>query len=163
MKTLLSIALIAVSVCAVAAQNSKLSGKDWKPLEGGTWVGTLTYLDYSSGKRTSIKSNIAVAKLSDRKWSFDFTYPEEPKANSKDIVVLTDDGKTFDGETVIQRAKLKDGVIRIVTSRAGKDNDKPCTIRHTYLVSKTEFSMRKDVRLDSGGDYFERHTYSWRR
>ena len=163
MKILLSLALIFFSVFTAVAQTARLSHKDLNPLEGGKWVGSLTYLDYSSGKSTSIKSDISVSKLSDRKWSFAFTYPDEPKANSKDNVILGDHGRTFDGETVVERTKLRDGVTRLVTSRAGKDNDKPATIRHTYLISKREFSIKKEVKLDSGGDYFERHIYSWRR
>jgi len=163
MKLLFAATLLTLFVLAAPAQSSKLSSNDLKPLEGGLWTGTLTYLDYSSGKRTSIKSNIAVARSGQRKWSFDFTYPEEPKANSKDDVLLSEDGKTFDGETVLEKTKLKGGATRIVTSRTGMDNDKPANIRHTYLISKTEFSIKKDVKPEGGSEYFERNTYAWRR
>ena len=163
MKALASVTLVALFAFSAVAQNTKLVPKELKVLEGAAWTGTLTYLDYSSGKKTSIKSDLTISKLGERKWSFAFTYPDEPKANSKDDVLLSEDGRTFDGETVVERTKLKNGILRIVTSRPGKDNDKPATIRHTYLFSKTEFSIRKDVKLDGGTEFFERNTYSWQR
>ncbi|HRI03643.1 MAG TPA: hypothetical protein PLL77_07865 [Pyrinomonadaceae bacterium] len=166
MKTLLTLFIVTLTLSVTtAAQSAKISAKDLKPLEGGEWIGKLTYLDYQSKKPTSIKSNLTVTRSKTDKltWTFDMQYPLEPKANSKDEVRLSPDGKTFDGETVIERTKLPDGTLRIVTSKPGKDDDRPATLRHTYLVSKKAFSIKKEVKLDSEAEYFERNTYSWTR
>lgn len=90
-------------------------------------------------------------------------YPKEPGANKKEDVKLSSDGKTFDGENVIERTKLADGILRVVTSIKGKDDDRDATFRHTYLIGKKSFSIRKDVRFDGETEFFERNTYRWTR
>jgi hypothetical protein len=166
MKTLLTLFAVTIALSITAsAQSAKISAKDLKPLEGSQWIGNLTYLDYQSKKPTSIKSNVTVTRnATDKlKWTFAMQYPLEPKANRTEDIVLSSDGKTFDGETVIERTKLPDGTLRIVTSKPGKDDDRPATLRHTYLVGKKTFSIKKEVKLDSETEYFERNTYSWTR
>jgi len=149
----------------LTAQAQSISPKDLKSLEGKEWIGTLNYLDYTSNKKISIKSNVTITRPDTKKltWLYEFAYPDEPKANSKEELVLSVDGKTFDGETVIANTKLPGGGRRIVTTKAGKDNDRPATYRLTYDFTKKRFSVRKDVRIDGAKDYFERNTYTWTR
>lgn len=166
MKSLLTFLVITIALAVTAfAQTAKLSAKDLEPLEGKPWTGILTYLDYQSKKPTSIKSNLAISRstVDQLTWTFDMQYPLEPKANKKDEVKLSSDGGTFDGERVVERTKLPDGVLRIVTTKPGKDDDRSATFRHTYLINKTAFSIRKDVRFDGEKEFFERNTYSWTR
>ncbi|MBK8301902.1 MAG: hypothetical protein WBC19_09685 [Pyrinomonadaceae bacterium] len=166
MKILLTLFAVTIALTVTtAAQTAKISAKDLKPLEGDQWIGNLTYLDYQSKKPTSIKSNVTVTRnATDKlKWTFAMQYPLEPKANRTEDIILSPDGKTFDGETVIERTKLPDGMLRIVTSKPGKDDNRPATLRHTYLVGKKTFSIKKEVKLDSETEYFERNTYSWTR
>ena len=139
--------------------------KDLKPLEGKTWVGDLTYLDYTSKKKTSIKSNVLItrSRTDQLVWTFDMQYPLEPGANSKEDVKLSADGKTFDGEMVVERINLPDGSLRIVTTKPGKDDNRDATFKHTYLIGKKSFSLRKDVKFDGVEEFFERNTYSWTR
>lgn len=161
MKKILFATLFALAVAAgLSAQSLKPS--DLKPLEGTKWSGTLTYLDYSSGKPTSIQADLRVAKTAKRSWAFAFEYPREPKANSVESYILSDDGKTFDGETVTSKSK-KNGVLTFVTSKVGKDNDRAATIRHTFTIGKTKFTIKKEVRIDGEQDYFERNAYTWSR
>lgn len=166
MKRTITILLVFIFLASAAfAQSANVSVKDLLMLEGKLWVGNLTYLDYTSKKQTVIRSNLAVSRSpSDPNvWIFDLQYPLEPKANSKDEVRLRRDGRTFDGETVIERTELEGGIVKIVTTKEGKDDNRDATVRHTYLIGRNSFSITKEVRFDGTGDFFERNTYSWTR
>lgn len=161
-------ALFIVAFCLVmsaSAQFVKISPNDLKTLEGDQWIGNLTYLDYKSKKPTSIMSNVTITRSKTDKltWIFDMDYPLERGANSKDEVKLSADGMMFDGEMVIERTKSPDGTLRIVTTKKGKDDNRDSTFRHTYLISKKAFSMRKEVKFDDEAEFFERNTYTWTR
>jgi opacity protein-like surface antigen len=166
MKSLnLAIVIAAVLIVSASAQTAKVSPDDMKVIEGSQWMGTLTYLDYGTNKQTSIKSNVTVSRLDSGKltWTFDYQYPDEPKANSKDEVVLSPDGKTFDGETVIERIKQADGTLKIITTKEGVDNGKKSLYRFTYLAGKNSFSVKKEVRREGSTEYFVRNEYTWKR
>jgi hypothetical protein len=166
MKIILTIALFTIGLAlSASAQPARISANDLKPLEGKTWNGSLTYLDYTSKKKTTIRSNInIVRKPSDKfTWIFDLQYPLEPGANSRDEAVLSPDGGSFDGEAVIERTKLPDGSLRFVTQKKGRDDNRDAILRHTYLISKKSFSIRKDVKIEGEQDFFERNTYTWTR
>src|ERR1044071_6200375 len=62
---------------------------DLQTLTGPQWTGTLTYLDYRTNKRVSIPSNLSVRQSTEDKlsWVFGYQYPDEPKANNKDIEI----------------------------------------------------------------------------
>ena len=96
-------------------------------------------------------------------WVFDYQYPDEPKANSKEIVTLGDNGATIDGEKVIERTRLPGDVLRIVTQKAGPDNDKNALFRFTYTMSKMNLTIKKEVRYDGTTEFFERNQYAWKR
>lgn len=164
MKNFLILALTLICVTAAFGQKSKIEPKDLAKLEGAPWTGTLTYLDYSSGKPTAIKCDVTITRdaKDSHVWTFDYRYPDEPKANSKDSVVLSADGRTFDGEAVLEFSR-KGKTSRLVTTKQGKDNDKPATFRFTYLFDDKNFSVRKEVKVDGSADYFERNRYAWSR
>lgn len=159
--------LLAVLAFAVAAsaQTASISARDLKPLEGRQWTGTLTYLDYTSGKKTTIKSNIVVTHSNSDalSWTFEMYYPLEPAADGKDDVSLSLDGRTFNGEAVIESSKLPGGILRVVTTAPGRDDNRDATIRHTYLIGKRTFSIRKEVKFDGTDGFIERNIYDWER
>lgn len=78
-------------------------------------------------------------------------------------MALGEGGKLFGDETVVGRAVLDDGTLRIVTERRGKDNDKDALFRYTYLIGASSFSIRKEVRPDGAAEFFERNRFSWER
>ena len=161
MKILLSLlfSLLFLS-CVVSGQS--VAEKDLKGLEGGTWTGTLTYLDYGSGKKTEIKSNLNVVKKSDDVWTFAYVYPDEPKANGSSEVLLADGGKTFNGQAVTSKMR-QNGTLQIVTTKDGDDNSKKAVFRYTYSITPKTFSIRKEVQYVGETEWFERNTYSWTR
>jgi len=141
----------------------KIKSSDFKQLTAGQWKGKLTYQDYRSNKKVSILSNLTVTESNEDKlsWIFEYEYPDEPKANKKSIVKISKDGKTFDEETVVERINLPNKTLRIVTTNNGTDNDKPAVFRHTYLLSKKSFSIKKEVKYKGTQEFFERNEYSW--
>lgn len=146
-------------------QSAKLNTKDIDILLGDEWNGTLSYSDYSSGKMVSIPSKLTIRKSKNKKstWIFDYRYPNEPGSNSTETVVLSDNRKLFDGETITEKTKLPNKILRIVTEKNGQDNDKKAIFRYTYLISKTVFSVKKEVRYEDGKEFFIRNEYSWKR
>lgn len=166
MQRCLCLALFMI-VCALSTQGQTPSVKpeDFAPLLGGPWIGTLTYRDYSSNKEVSIASNLKVIRATEnnRAWIFEYEYPKEPKANSKETVVISEDGTSVNDEKVVAQESLAGGVLRLVTERAGDDNDQDALIRHIYLISNSSFSSTKEVRPQGSTKFFERNRYSWRR
>ncbi len=134
---------------------------DIKILEGEKWIGTLTYLDYSSNKKTSILANLRVVADSTDKdsWIFYNEYPKEPRANGSEKITLLGNGSMFGDEKVVERNKLSGGTIKITTVKE-KDKKK---YRYTYLISPEIFSIRKEEKSEHDSTYFERNTYSFSR
>jgi len=143
---LLVFGLISTGVNA-QTKTTQVQIKDLQNLAGAQWRGTLFYLDYGKNTKVSIPSNLTVTQSKDNKssWVFEYQYPDEPKANSKETVTISKDGKIFDGETVIERTSVADKTLRIVTEKSGIDNSKKALYRFTYLLSKTSFSIKKEV------------------
>ena len=94
---------------------------------------------------------------------FQLRYPDEPKANSKATVSLSEDGKTLDGETVVEKSQLAGNTLKIVTEIAGRDADKKALFRFTYLYNATSFAITKEVRCDDAKGFFQRNQYTWNR
>jgi hypothetical protein len=164
MKIIICLLLVTSSIFGfVNLKTPKIKSSDFKLLTAGQWKGKLTYQDYRSNKKVSILSNLTVTESNEDKlsWIFEYEYPDEPKANKKSIVTISKDGKTFDDETVVERTKLPNKTLKIVTMNNGTDNDKPAVFRHTYLLSKTGFSIKKEVKYEGTQEFFERNEYSW--
>jgi hypothetical protein len=166
MKTIFCLLIFASAAFGfVNVNRPKIKSGDFKRLVGGQWKGKLTYQDYRSNKKVSIPSNLTVTASSKDKssWIFEYEYPDEPKANKKSIVKISKDGKTFDDETVVERTKLPNETLKIVTTKNGTDNDKPAVFRYIYLINKKTFSIRKEVKYAGTEEFFERNEYSWNR
>lgn len=166
MKILIFTLLIAASFAGLGfGYAPKVKTKDLQRLTGAQWKGTLTYLDYGRNKKVSIPSNLTVAQTAgdNLSWDFAYQYPDEPKADSKDKITISKDGKIIDGETIVERKNLAGDTLRIVTEKAGTDNDKKALFRFTYLLGKTSFSIKKEVKYDDATEFFERNEYSWTR
>lgn len=140
---------------------------DFDTLVDHRWSGTLTYLDYTSAKNTTIRSTLRVrtVKPASGIWTIAIGYDDEPHADSASELRLIDDGSAIkNGDTVervISRAQSPQA-IEIVTEHAGKDDNKPATIRKTYRIAAKAFSITKRVKLNEG-DFFQRHEYRWTR
>lgn len=148
-----------------AAAQERISISDFKPL-AGKWMGTLTYLDYTSGKPYTMPCNITVIidKLNNRQFILDIEYPDEPRANGKDTVVISANDKMIDDEVVVSNEKLN-SLTKIISERDGVDgNDtRKAVIRHVYEFGKKSFSKRKEVRFSEEEKWILRNEYKMNR
>lgn len=158
-------ALVLASASFSVTQTIGITADDLRMLEGAKWSGTLTYLDYSSNKKTSIRSKLTVRRSPEHSglWWFDYEYPDEPKGNSSSSSTLINDGKVFFDQNVIEKTGLPDKTLRIITTRPGEDNDKKAVFRYTYLIGKDKLLIRKEVQTIGTTEWFERSEYSWTR
>jgi hypothetical protein len=165
MKKLL-IVLLLLPVFAFTQTIKPFTAKDFKPAFG-KWEGSLTYLDYSSGKPYTMPANITVSKNKDNKQQIvlAFEYPNEPKANGNDTLVISDDGLQIDGAIIVSKIKNSDGSIVIITDKEGVDgnDNRSATLRHIYNISKKIFSNRKEVRFKGEEKFILRNEYKMSR
>jgi hypothetical protein len=164
MKNILATLLIVGACCMFAvAQTATVNASDLANLEGPRWSGTLTYLDYRSNKKTSIKSAVIISKQDANTWAFAYEYPDEPKANGSSNVTLAEGGRIFADGTVIEKTLMPNGDVKIVTTKPGTDNKLKATFRYTYLISAKSFSIKKEVQTEGSTEWFERNGYDWTR
>jgi hypothetical protein len=143
----------------------KLSVNDFKPAEG-RFEGSLTYLDYKSGKPYTLPAKIMIAiNENNRNIIFSYEYPNEPKANGNDTLRISKDGTLLDNAIVIQKKINADSSLQIITEREGKDgNDNQIAVlRHTYIISNKVFINRKEVRFKGEVNWIKRNEYHFTR
>jgi hypothetical protein len=150
---------------SVSLKEAKFKSDDLQILTGPQWTGTLTYVDYRSKKKISIPENLNVSPNCSDKWYwiFEYVYPDEPQANSREIVRLSKDGRNMNDEVVLERTILPDNTVRFVTEKKGEDNNRSASIRYTYSLNAKSFSIRKEVRYDDENQFFERNGFDWKR
>ncbi|MDN3584646.1 hypothetical protein [Mucilaginibacter flavus] len=126
---------------------------------GKKWAGTLTYLDYTTNQLVPIMTELTVTASSKGPGIYNWAtaYPQEPSHNSTDELVISADGKVFDGEAVKARTVLDDGTIRFTTQKEGNDNHKPAVFRLTYLLNARSFSRKKEVCFEGEKQWFTRN------
>ena len=160
----LNITLLITTICSGQISFQTIQ-KDFYKLSG-TWEGSLTYLDYSSGKPYSMPADIEIKRIGKtNKFVFSNIYPNETSANSIDTISISADGKYIDKELVKSRRKLPNGDIEIITEEFGKDgnDNKPATFRHTYTFGSTTYKNRKDVQFTGETEWINRHEYSYKK
>jgi hypothetical protein len=146
-----------------AQTNFKTLLKDFQKTSG-SWKGSLTYLDYSSGKPYTMPADMEIKRIKKtNKFALSNIYPNETNANSTDTVTISTDGKYINKGLVKSRRRLPGGDIEIITEEMGKDgnDNKPATFRHTYIFGKTLFKKRKDIQYIGGTDWINRHEYTY--
>ena len=153
--------LCLVFILVISNLASTVSVKDFKPAFG-KWQGTLTYLDYSSGKPYTLPCNINISKdeSNTQRVIFAYQYPNEPKANGNDTIVISTDGRMIDDELVVLKEK-ENGSLKIIAERNGVDgnDNKKAVIRHIYSIGKRSFSKRKEVKFDGEEKWILRNEY----
>ena len=165
MNKLLAVLLVA-SGFAFTLLNYPVSVKDFKPAFG-KWKGSITYLDYSSGKPFTMAANLTISrnKKNIHQLILAFEYPDEPKANGNDTLVISNDGLQIDGAIVASKEKITDGSLQIITDKQGVDgnDNRKAIIRHVYTIGKKNFSSRKEVRFEDEDKFIVRNEYKMNR
>jgi hypothetical protein len=162
---LITLLLAASFVGTVTPGFAKIEATDLQGLTGAQWKGELTYLDYRKNTKTTIRSNLTVTQSAQDKLSyvFEFQYPDEPRADSKETITVGKDGLTLGDEALVERILLADKTLKIVTEKNGNDNGKKSLYRFTYLIGDASFSIRKEALPEGATEFFERNQYSWKR
>lgn len=139
------------------AQNIKV-----KDLSGavGTWNGTLTYLDYSTGKPFTMSANIKIGLTADHMgFIMGYEYPKEPHANSTDTTFIV--GDQFGKDKIVAFKKASDGGFKLITEIEGNDgnDNKKAILRHTHLVTLNTYSIIKEVKFEGTDKWIKRNEY----
>lgn len=148
-----------------AYSDSTVSLNDFTNLIG-CWQGSLTYLDYTSGKPFSMPANITVADFKKTgRIIYATSYPKEPNANSVDTILISENGKRLNNEPVISKTKLNKDSLQVITEETAVDgNDhKPALIRHTYTLSRNTYSVKKEVLFTGEKQWILRNQYTFSR
>lgn len=161
MKTSHTFALFALLFVAqwALAESPCVTQADLTMLDGAPWTGSLSYLDYSSGESEQIPVTIQFDKPGKKKVIYRIKYPGESQYNSREKLRISKDGRKLNGEPVVSRSVLEDGTIVVVTEYRDKDDGQQADIRMTYSLHASRLEIRKEVRFDSDGEYFERNAY----
>ena len=141
----------------------KVSNKDFKSLSG-EWKGKLTYLDYSSNKPFTMPAEININRIGkSNMYLLAHKYPNEPKANSYDTMIISTDGRKIDEETIISKRTLDHNTIEIETQKPGKDgnDNKPALIKHTYSIGKLNYKTTKEVQFVGETKWIKRNEFSY--
>ena len=155
--------VILISINSNAQTNFRIILKDFHKISG-SWKGSLTYLDYSTGKPYTMPADIEIKKINKtNKFVFSNIYPNETTANSNDTIIISTDGKYIDKELTKSRRTLTNGDIEIITEEMGKDgnDNKPATFKQTYTFGKTTYKKRKDIQFTGESEWINRHEYSY--
>lgn len=147
----------------VNAQTNSVSAKDFLVISG-CWQGTLTYLDYKSGKPYSMPANLDV-KQAGNLFLFENKYPNEPSANAGDTIMLSGDGHLLNNEQVLSNTVLDSGKREIITEATGTDgnDNRKARFRYTYFLGKNEFSRKKEIMFNGDSTWIRRHEYRYNR
>ncbi len=156
--------LFCISTFQSSGQNAvKIQQSDIAMLQG-SWKGSLTYLDYQSGKPYTMPANTTISQIPQSNHLLvEMIYPNEPKANGKDTLLVNAGLTSFDGHAVVSRKVLTDGSVEIITKHKGQDgnDDKDAIIRKTYTIGKNKFINRKDVQFVGTTEWIKRNEYSY--
>ncbi len=167
MQWILSI-LFTLFIAPVFAQDQKavVSVNDFTPALGPL-KGTLTYLDYTSGKPFTMPANVTISVSAGKPNGIILAldYPKEPQANGNDTLVISNGGALLNGGKIVSKKQLADGSLEIITDKEGMDgnDNKKALLRHIYNISKTKFSNRKEVKFEGTVVWILRNEYTFSR
>ena len=130
----------------------------------GTWDGSITYVDYQTNKPFTMAANLVVEQgRNENTLVLNNFYPNEPKANNSEKIKVSNNGTMLNRHLVTRREELENGHIQIQTEHNGKDDNKKAQIRHTYIIGKKVFLIRKEVQFSPGEEWIKRSEFSYNR
>jgi hypothetical protein len=155
--------LFSLSISYSSLAQTTISSADFIPLIGN-WSGTLTYLNYSDGTPFSMPVELRIVQTEEtNKFTFYFSFPDEPQANSEETVSISDGGTMINSEPIISKQRLEGGNLEIVTESKGTDDELPATIRQTYIIGADVFVTRKDVQFVGQDEWLNRNEFNFKK
>lgn len=146
------------SIVSNLSAQSTLKNTEFTPVVG-SWQGTLTYLDYTSQKKTVIPATVDIDQIKVGVFTFSYQFPKEPHVKWTDTVALSKDGTMFGKEKIMAKKVLGDGFLEFVSEEDGTDDNKPARLRKTYGISSDQYFARKEVQYEGATDWVNRHEY----
>jgi len=84
--------------------------------------------------------------------------------NGSSEAALSEEGKKFNGGTIVEtRRTTNRGMLLVVTTKPGSDNDRKALFRYSYMIGRNYFAIKKEVQLEGSQEWFTRNEYSWSR
>lgn len=159
-----AVATVAFLVISIGSQAQSLKATELQPA-AGTWKGTLTYVDYSSEKKETIKAGVVLQISGENEYSIGFFYSEEPDHNQTMKYVIKENGSLVNDKKLVEKTRLLDGTLRIVLESRGTDgNDlKQAILRDVLIIGPNSLTIAKWVLYDDADEYFERNRYVFTR
>ena len=153
--------LFILSVSVTFSQSNEIDLKEVEKIVREDWKGELQYRNYKDDKLFTIKVDLEVIKISDRKFKLSYNYPDEPKANGGSSITISKDGKRLGKQQVLNTQLTNDGY-QITTGYWGKDNNEKSYIKMIYDISETRFEMTKLVAKKEGEEGEFRNKYGFK-
>ncbi len=130
----------------------------------GEWTGSLTYLNYTNNEPYTMPANLNITRgKSDHQLTCNNIYPNEPHANNRYAIVLSESGTHLNQEKITSRTELPNGVVQVITESPGMDDNKSALIRQSYHISNDTFTMKKEVQYKLSQGWIRRNEFSYRR
>ena len=130
----------------------------------GEWTGELTYMDYSSNKPFTMPANLSVKHGKNQNQLILFNiYPNEPKANNRDKIKISNNGTQINAIEIKSRKPLENGDIEIITEYPGEDNKRQALIRNIYILGSKRFIIRREVRFEDSESWLVRNEFNYTR
>ena len=99
--------------------NVSVESEDLRTLIG-SWEGSLTYIDYSSGEPYTMPANLIIkAGKNDNELILQNVFPNEPHANSTGKMKRSKDGRKLNANVLISKELGSDGALIITTQSNG--------------------------------------------
>ena len=163
------LAALAISACQSGGQAAergeptlRLKSSDLTGIGGKDWAGTLTYLDYGSGKNVAIAVEANVTVKGDC-MTVALIYPDEPEANDATETCISENGAAFGDAPLISLQRLGPDFIAFQTETGGEDDGKPARIRQNYILSHQALTSGKEVSFDGGETWLQRNEFDMER
>ena len=139
-----------------------ISTDDFKDLDGSSWEGTLTYLDYQSGELTDIATTMQF-RTTKNSIEQNIHYVWEPHKKVQSITIIKKRGKVLGKQKVVSLTKREDGTTILTTQAKGKDDDRKAIFTFTYEFNHDFYQVTKEVQLEGSNERFMRNRYKYQR
>jgi hypothetical protein len=152
------------SLCFVINVNAQvtISTNDFEILDNTAWKGTLTYIDYQSGKPTDVATTMQI-RITDMTIEQDVQYVWEPDKNVKSRTKVKKNGRFLGNQKVVSKIVRDDGLMQIITMAKGKDDGKKASLFYTYLFNSNSYKVIKEVQFNDSDERFMRNSYNYSR
>ena len=161
MKTLI-ITISMLFIAAISLAQSTVSINDFEILNNTNWKGTLTYLDYQSGKTVPVSTTMQIG-VTDKAIEQDIQYTWEPNKNVRTKTKIKKNGRYLGKQKVISKIIKEDGTVILLTSYEGKDDNKKATMFFTYEFNNNNYKVTKEVQFDGSNERFMRNNYNYKK